>query len=86
LTESVGRCEVGGALVINIREIDLAVAAVFIHFTARLIGLIGVDTDERLALMRSFAGPLAAATSSEHLSDRDVVNRAAPGTGSSVAG
>jgi hypothetical protein len=35
----------------------------FIHFTARLIGLIGVQTDGRLALMRSFAGPLAAGTS-----------------------
>jgi hypothetical protein len=42
----------------------------FIHFTARLIGLIGVETDGRLALMRSFAGPLAAGTSCEHLSDR----------------
>jgi cytochrome P450 len=50
---------------------------VFIHFTARLIGLIGVDTDERLAQMRSFAGPLAAGTSSAYLSDRDAVNKAA---------
>jgi cytochrome P450 len=50
---------------------------VFIHFTARLIGLIGIDTDERLALMRSFAGPLAAGTSSAYLSDRDAVNKAA---------
>jgi cytochrome P450 len=50
---------------------------VFIHFTARLIGLIGMDTDERLALMRSFAGPLAAGTSSAYLKDRDAVNRRA---------
>ena len=50
---------------------------VFIHFTARLIGLIGMDTDERLALMRSFAGPLAAGTSSAYLSDRVAVNKAA---------
>jgi cytochrome P450 len=50
---------------------------VFIHFTARLIGLVGMDTDERLALMRSFAGPLAAGTSSAYLKDRDAVNRRA---------
>jgi cytochrome P450 len=50
---------------------------VFIHFTARLIGLTGMDTDERLELMRSFAGPLAAGTSSAYLSDRTEVNRRA---------
>jgi cytochrome P450 len=50
---------------------------VFIHFTARLIGLTGMDADERLTLMRSFAGPLAAGTSSAYLSDRDTVNRVA---------
>ena len=50
---------------------------VFIHFTARLIGLIGLDTDDRLALMRSFAGPIAAGTSSAFLDDRDQVNRRA---------
>ena len=41
----------------------------------RLIGLTGMDSDERLALMRSFAGPLAAGTSSAYLKDRDAVNR-----------
>ena len=50
---------------------------VFIHFTARLIGLTGMDSDERLALMRSFAGPLAAGMSSAYLKDRDAVNRRA---------
>ena len=50
---------------------------VFIHFTARLIGLIGLDTDDRLALMRSFAGPIAAGTSSAFLDDRDQVNQRA---------
>lgn len=50
---------------------------VFIHFTARLIGLIGIGTDDRLALMRSFAGPLAAGTSSAYLADRDAVNKKA---------
>jgi cytochrome P450 len=50
---------------------------VFIHFTGRLIGLIGLNTDERLTLMRSFAGPLAAGTSSAYLKDRDAVNRSA---------
>jgi len=50
---------------------------VFIHFTARLIGLTEMVSDERLALMRSFAGPLAAGTSSAYLADRDAVNRKA---------
>jgi cytochrome P450 len=50
---------------------------IFIHFTGRLIGLIGMDTDERLALMRSFAGPLAAGTSSGFLADRETVNKRA---------
>lgn len=50
---------------------------VFVHFTARLIGLQGVDTDERIALMVSFAGPLAAGTSSGYLADRDEVNERA---------
>lgn len=58
------------------RRMDLVefLERVFIHFTARLIGLVGVDTDDRLALMRSFAGPIAAGTSSAYLSDRDGVN------------
>jgi cytochrome P450 len=50
---------------------------VFIHFTARLIGLVDIETDERLELMRSFAGPLAAGTSSAYLSDRAGVNEQA---------
>jgi cytochrome P450 len=50
---------------------------VFIHFTAKLIGLQGMDTDERIALMVSFAAPLAAGTSSGYLADRDAVNERA---------
>ena len=50
---------------------------VFIHFTARLIGLVGIESDERLELMRSFAGPLAAGTSSAYLADRTAVNERA---------
>ncbi|GAA0611894.1 hypothetical protein GCM10009547_12410 [Sporichthya brevicatena] len=50
---------------------------VFIHFTAKLIGLIGVDSDDRIALMASLAGPLAAGTSSAYLQDRAEVNRRA---------
>jgi cytochrome P450 len=50
---------------------------VFIHFTAKLIGLIDVDTDDRIALLASFAGPIAAGTSSGYLEDRDDVNRKA---------
>lgn len=47
---------------------------VFIHFTARLIGLVDIASEERLALLRSFAGPIAAGTSSAYLSDRTAVN------------
>jgi len=50
---------------------------VFVHFTAKLIGLIEMDSDERVALMVSFAGPIAAGTSSGYLEDRDVVNEKA---------
>jgi cytochrome P450 len=50
---------------------------VFIHFTARLIGLIGIDTDDRLELMRSLAGPISAGMSSAFLADRDAVNQRA---------
>jgi cytochrome P450 len=50
---------------------------VFIHFTAKLIGLIGMDDDEHLALLASFAGPLAAGTSSAYLQNRTEVNRRA---------
>jgi cytochrome P450 len=50
---------------------------VFIHFTAKLIGLVGMDTDDRIALMVSFAGPIAAGTSSGYLEDRDAVNERA---------
>jgi cytochrome P450 len=60
-------------------RIDLVefLEGVFIHFTAKLIGLIGMDSDERIALMVSFAGPLAAGTSSGYLEDRDAVNERA---------
>jgi cytochrome P450 len=50
---------------------------VFIHFTAKLIGLIGMETDDRIALMVSFAGPIAAGTSSGYLEDREAVNKRA---------
>jgi cytochrome P450 len=50
---------------------------VFINFTAKLIGLVDVDSDERTAAMRSFAGPLAAGTSSGFLEDRGAVNERA---------
>ena len=50
---------------------------VFIHFTAQLIGLQDVESDERILRMVSFAGPLAAGTSSGYLEDRDAVNERA---------
>jgi cytochrome P450 len=61
------------------RRMDLVLflERVFIHFTARLIGLIDIDDDERLELLSSFASPIAAGTSSAYLSDRAEVNRRA---------
>jgi cytochrome P450 len=61
------------------RRLDLVefLERVFIHFTARLIGLIGMNTDERLDLMRSFAGPISAGASSAFLRNRSEVNERA---------
>lgn len=63
----------------GLRRMDLVefLERVFIHFTAKLIGLIDVETDDRIALLASFAGPIAAGTSSGYLTDRDEVNRKA---------
>src|ERR1700737_2120339 len=46
---------------------------VFLHFTARFIGLVGVDTDEGLTRLRSCAGALSAGTSSAFLEDRATI-------------
>jgi cytochrome P450 len=50
---------------------------VFIHFTAKLIGFVGMESDERIARLASFTGPLAAGTSSGYLADRTAVNERA---------
>jgi hypothetical protein len=50
---------------------------VFVHFTAKLIGLVGVDTDEGLTAMAALAGPIAAGTSSQFLEDRAAINEMA---------
>jgi cytochrome P450 len=50
---------------------------VFVHFTAKLIGLVGVDTDEGLTAMAALAGPIAAGTSSQFLEDRTAINEMA---------
>jgi cytochrome P450 len=50
---------------------------VFLNFTAKLIGLIGVDTDEGMTRLRACASPLAAGTSSAYLEDRDRINEIA---------
>jgi len=47
---------------------------VFLHFTAQLIGLRDMDSNERVELMRSFAGPIAAGMSSAYLADRTAIN------------
>lgn len=50
---------------------------VFLNFTAKLIGLVDVDSDERMAELRKCAGPLAAGASSQFLENRTEINRIA---------
>jgi hypothetical protein len=50
---------------------------VFPHFTAKLIGLVDVDSDEQMAELRTCAGPLAAGASSQFLDDRTAINEVA---------
>ena len=50
---------------------------VFLHFTAKLIGIVDLDSDERMAALRSCAGPLAAGASSQFLDDRTAINEVA---------
>jgi cytochrome P450 len=51
--------------------------SVFIHFTAKLIGLDGVDTADGLARLRSCASSIAAGSSSAFLDDRTAINEEA---------
>jgi cytochrome P450 len=50
---------------------------VFLNFTAQLIGLVGVDTDDGMTRLRACASPLAAGTSSAFLEDRNQANQLA---------
>ncbi|MDQ1517491.1 MAG: hypothetical protein QOE80_3321 [Actinomycetota bacterium] len=50
---------------------------VFLHFTAKLVGLVGVDTDEGISQLSQCAGPLAAGASSQFLEDRTAINEMA---------
>ncbi|HEY4410137.1 MAG TPA: cytochrome P450 [Acidimicrobiia bacterium] len=50
---------------------------VFIHFTAQLVGLVGVDTEEGITALSECAGPIAAGTSSQFLEDRSAINETA---------
>jgi cytochrome P450 len=50
---------------------------VFIHFTAKLVGLVGVDTEERITALSECAGPLAAGASSQFLENRTAINEMA---------
>ena len=50
---------------------------VFIHFTAKLVGLVGVDTEEGITALSECAGPIAAGTSSQFLEDRAAINETA---------
>jgi len=50
---------------------------VFLHFTAKLIGLVGVDTEDGIAALSDCAGPIAAGTSSQFLEDRTAINEMA---------
>ncbi|MGE3619869.1 MAG: cytochrome P450 [Acidimicrobiia bacterium] len=59
----------------GVRRIDLVefLERVFLHFTAKLIGLQGIDSDEGLSRLRTCAGPLAAGASSAFLEDRKAI-------------
>jgi cytochrome P450 len=50
---------------------------VFLYFTAKLIGLVGVDTNEGMTALRSCARGLAAGSSSGFLQDRSAINEMA---------
>ncbi|MGH8998798.1 MAG: cytochrome P450 [Acidimicrobiia bacterium] len=50
---------------------------VFLHFTAKLIGLVGVDTEEGITALAELAAPIAAGTSSQFLQDRTAINEMA---------
>ena len=49
----------------------------FLRFTAKLIGLVGVDTDDGISRLSQCAGPIAAGTSSGFLENRTAVNEMA---------
>ena len=50
---------------------------VFLNFTAKLIGLVGVDNEDGMDRLRACASPLAAGTSSAFLEDREGINEIA---------
>jgi cytochrome P450 len=47
---------------------------VFLHFTAKLIGLVGVDSEEGITALSECATGIAAGTSSQFLEDRTAIN------------
>ena len=47
---------------------------VFLHFTAKLIGLVGVDTEDGITALSECATGIAAGTSSQFLEDRTAIN------------
>jgi cytochrome P450 len=49
----------------------------FLRFTAKLIGLVGIETEEGLGRLSECAGPIAAGTSSQFLEDRPAINEIA---------
>lgn len=50
---------------------------VFVHFTAKLIGLVGVDDEAGVSAMSALAAPIAAGSSSQFLDDRTAINEKA---------
>lgn len=49
----------------------------FLRFTAKLIGFIGMDSEEKVTRLSALAGPISAGTSSQFLDDRTAINNAA---------
>lgn len=50
---------------------------VFLHFSASLIGLVGIDTDEQMEQLRECVFPLSVAVTSAYHKDRALINAAA---------
>ncbi|API58664.1 hypothetical protein BSL82_04520 [Tardibacter chloracetimidivorans] len=57
-------------------DLSAVVERTFLEFTAKLIGLQDIETEERMARLRSCCVPMFAGLSASHFADREAVTRA----------